>query len=245
MIKTILALHLVLGLALCAGCSRPSPKVEYIPRPTLAQVPVPTAYPLATQQKMQAMGHWEVLAEDIARKVHEVLEKRVVERQFPVYVAPSGSTPFAKSFHTLLITRLVGKNIIVSNTFEDALILSFDLDMIRHADRITRTGRGLYKALAPDVYLYLQPHGFIDLDAQSAWENELILQAAEMNVDAGVYTYFLPRVEVMITSTLLYGDTYLMRDSSIYYINDADWWQYRQYALPQAPGVVNYQLVDR
>lgn len=238
------SLLVMLGVALCTACVAPTSNVDYIPRPTLAQMPVPTAYPLNTQQKMQAMHHWNVLAEDVARRVQEVLERRVVERQFPVYVAPSGVTPFAKSFHALLITRLVDKNIAVSKSFENALILGFDIEMIRHADRITRTGKGIYKALAPDVYV--QRHALTDPGPETAWAHEAMLQAAEHNVDAGVYTYALPRLEVMITSTLLSGESFLMRDSSIYYINDADWRHYRPpHAAPQGSGLVNFQLVDR
>jgi hypothetical protein len=245
MLKIVSGLFLVLGICLCIGCTPPRATVQYTPRPTLAQVPVPTAYPLSTQQKMQAMSHWDVLADDVARRIHEVLEQRVVERQFPIYVTSSGATPFAKSFHALLITRLVEKNITVSNTFDNALILSFDIDMVRHAERMTRTGKGLYRALSPDVFLYAQRHDFAEPGRQADWENERILQDAEMNVDAGTYTSTLPRIEVMITCTLLSDDAYLMRDSSIYYINDADWWQYKQHAVPQSPGVVNFQLVDK
>lgn len=241
MAKTFSALLMTLTVALGAGCAVPDRHVEFVPRPTLAQAPVPTAYPLTTQQKMQAMHHWSVLAQDVAHRVAEVLERRVIERQFPVFVAPSGTTPFAKSFHALLLTRLVENNIRVANTFEDALVLSFDIDMVRHSERITRTGKGLYKALAPGVFV--QRHALAD--PEQAWDNETLLHGAEVNVDAGVYTYSLPRMEVMVTSTLLYGDSFLMRDSSIYYVNDADWWHYRQQVQTQAPGVVNFQLVDR
>lgn len=232
-------LIVVLGMALCIGCTTP----HHVPPPTMAQVPVPTAYPLTTQQKMQAVHHWDVLAGDVADRIHAALDRRVVERQFPVYVAPSGATPFAKSFHALLITRLVEKNVAVSNTHEHALILSFDINVVRHSQRVARSCTGLYKALAPDVYV--QRHTLGSLDPMVALGNEIMLQAAEHNVDAGMYTTCPPRVEALITTTLLSGDDFLMRDSSIYYINDADWWHYRQHATPRSPGVVNFQLVDR
>lgn len=240
MFKYFSGLFVILGIAACIGCAKP----HQIPRPTLAQVPVPTAYPLTTQQKMQAVQHWDVLARDLARRIQEVLDRRVVERQFPVYVAPSGTTPFAKSFHALLITRLVEKNVTVSSSPENALVLSFDINMVRHhPDRVARSCAGLYKALAPGVYV--QRHTLGSLDPMVALGNEIMLQAAEHNVDAGMYTACPPRVEVLITTTLLSGDAFLVRDSSIYYINETDWWHYRQHASPQTPGVVTFQLVDR
>ena len=72
-----------------------------------------------------------------------------------------------------------------------------------------------------------------------------MLHAAEVNVESGTYTHELPRMEVLITSSLVFEEHFLMRDSSIYYINDSEWWHYRQHALPSQPATVNYQLVDR
>ncbi|SDB21135.1 hypothetical protein SAMN05660653_01012 [Desulfonatronum thiosulfatophilum] len=211
--------------------------------PVLSQIPVPTAYPLRAQQKMQAMHHWEVLADDVAGRVHKSLERHVMERQFPIYVAPSGTTPFAKSFHSLLITRLVERNIAVTGSFSNAMILSFDLDMVRHGDRFVRTGSGLYKALAPDVFV--QRASLLTPDGHGALINQALMRSAEADVDAGVYTSNLPRTEVMITSSLLFDDDFLMRDTSIYYINDSEWWHYKQHILPREPGVVTFHLVDR
>lgn len=236
-------LLLIPGLLFSLGCAPRPVQVVYPPLPVLAQVPVPTAYPLKAQQKMQAVQHWEVLAEDVACQVHEALERHVLERQFPVHVAASGTTPFAKSFHSLLITKLVEKNIAVSSGFANAMVLSFDLDMVRHGDRLTRTSKGLYKALAPDVFV--QRASLLTPDGHGAVLNQAMLQAAEANVDAGAYTYSLPRMEIMVTSSLTFEDAFLMRDSSIYYINDSEWWHYKQHTLPSQPGVVNYQLVDR
>lgn len=238
-LTTLLA---ILSLAVIPCCAPPQ-QVVYRPTPVLSQVPVPTAYPLNTQQKMQAIHHWEVLAEDIARKILTILDKRVIERQFPVYVSPSGTTPFAKSFHSLLITRLVENNISVSNSIANAMILDFDMEIVRHGERVARTAKGLYRALAPNVYV--QRESLMPAEGQHAFVNESMLMAAEMNVDSGFYTFDVPRSEVLITSSLLYNDAYIMRDSSIYYINDAEWWHYTQRVFHKDPNVVNYRLVDR
>lgn len=244
MSRTLSSFFTVFGLTLLLGCA-PPPQVQvaYPPLPVLAQVPVPTAYPLNTQQKMQSIHHWEVLAEDVARKIAEVLDHRVVERQFPVHVAPSGATPFAKSFHSLLITKLVEKHVAVTSNIENAMTLDFDIDIVRHGHGLTRTAKGLYRALAPDVYV--QREALVPADGQPGLVNEAMLRSSEVNVDAGVYTFEVPRSEILITSSLLYHDTFLMRDSSIYYINDASWWHYKQQVLHKDPNIVNYQLVDR
>jgi hypothetical protein len=239
-------LGILLGCVLLSGpgCATPQPvQMVYTPLPVLSQVPVPTAYPLKTQPKMQAVHHWEVLAGDVAQRVHEALERRILERQFPVHVAPSGTTPFAKSFHALLITKLVERNISVSSGFTNAMVLSFDIEMVRHGNRVLRTGKGIYKALAPDVFV--QRSSLLTPDGHGVLVNQAMLEAAEVNVDSGAYTHDLPRMEVLITSSLVFEEHFLMRDSSIYYINDSEWWHYKQHALPSQPATVNYQLVDR
>ncbi len=244
MSKSLTAFFATFGLTLLLGCvPPPQAQMVYPPAPTLAQVPVPTAFALNTQQKMQAIHHWEVLAEDVAGKIADVLDRRVIERQFPVHVASSGATPFAKSFHALLITKLVGKNIAVTSSIENAMVLDFDIEMVRHGKRGTRTANGLYRALAPGVHV--QKESLHLANDQTGLENEAMIRAAEVNVDAGYYTFEIPQSEVIITSSLVYNDTFLMRDSSMYYIDDTSWWHYKQRIFHGDPHIVNYQLVDR
>lgn len=241
-----LSFALLIGLLFLSlpGCAGQHPvEAPYTPLPVLAQVPVPTAHPLTTQPKMQAVHHWEVLAEDLARQIQAVLDQSVLERQFPVHVAPSGTTPFAKSFHALLITKLVERNIAVASKVTDALVLSFDIEAVRHTQRFLRTGMGVYRALSPDVIVHrssLNPH-----DGVASLINQSLLEAAEVNVESGAYTHDLPRMEILITTSLVFGERFLMRDSSIYYINDTDWWHYKQHAQPRQPGTVTIRLVDQ
>ncbi|WP_045222941.1 hypothetical protein [Desulfonatronum thioautotrophicum] len=244
------SLGILLGIALLSsslsssGCAPYHPAERmFTPLPVLAQVPVPTAFPLNTQPKMQAVHHWEVLAEDVAHQIHDVLERRVLERQFPVHVAPSGTTPFAKSFHALLITKLVDRNIAVTRSISDVLVLSFDIEMVRHGQRFLRTGKGVYKALTPDVFVHRA--SLITPSGGGALINQAMLEAAEVNVESGIYTHALPRMEVLITTSLAFEERFLMRDSSIYYINDTEWWHYKQHTLPSQPGTVTIRLVDR
>ena len=35
-----------------------------------------------------------------------------------------------------------------------------------------------------------------------------------------------PEKELFITTSLAYGDRFIMHSNDIYYINDGDWWQY-------------------
>jgi hypothetical protein len=165
--------------------------------PVMSAVPLPSPYVQTRQKKMQAVHHWSVLAKDVANMIHAKLLRTLPEYQEPVYVAPAGITPFDKAFQQLLITNLVEKGIVVSNNYNDPLVLSFDTQVVSH-------GRALER-IRGDV----------------------------------------PGKEVMMTLSLMFKGAYLMRKSSIYYINDSEWYHYVQKAEATVPGVSVYTLVDK
>lgn len=212
------------------------------PEPVASQVPVPAAYPLNTQPKMQAIHHWEVLAEDVVSRVSNFLEISVFETYYPIYVAPGGTTSFEKAFYDLLITKMVKKGIMVSKKSHEAMVLSFDLHIVRHSKRIITTQEGVYKSLAPGMYVKKQSPEKITPETINS--DEIHVAGSRINVESGLYTRHLPNVEIIVTTSLTRNENYIVRDSSIYYINDADWNNYKQNVLYQDPSVVNYRLVD-
>lgn len=218
----------------------------YQPRaaqPVSSQVPVPTGYSLTTQKKMQAVQHWELLAGDVARRIENSLEARSIPMgSYSIYVAPPGSTPFEKSFYDLVLTKMVQKGLNVSRSESQSMVLSFDLEMVRHSERMVRTQQGVYRSLAPGMYVKRQPPGQASPGTIAPQERQV--GGAMVNVESGAYTPELPSVEVMVTTSLTMNDNYIMRDSSIYYINDADWDHYKQHSIYRDPSKVNYRLVD-
>ncbi len=232
---------LVLGFAIlisAQGCG-----YHHMQTPITSQVPVPNAYRLSTQPKMQAVHHWSVLAEDVANVVYLKLMESFSENQFPLYVASAGITPFDKGFHELLITRLVEKGLPVSNNYKDPLVLSFDTQVVNHKRRIIRTKAGVYESLAPGFFVH-RDIPLSGLENQSRKAQSLV-NSAELNVEAGEYTIELPEKEVMVTLSLMFKGVYVMRHSSVYYINDPEWWHYAQRSEVQEPGVARYTLVDK
>ncbi len=230
---------LVLGVAiliLAQGCHPMQTSIT-------SQAPVPNAYCLSTQQKMQAVHHWSVLAEDVASIVYLKLMESFSENQFPLYIASAGITPFDKGFHELLITRLVERGLPVSNNYKDPLVLSFDTQVVTHKRRIIRTKAGVYESLAPGFFVH-RDIPLSGLENQSRKAQSLV-NSAELNVEAGEYTIELPEKEVMVTLSLTFKGVYVMRHSSVYYINDPEWWHYAQKAEVQEPAVARYTLVDK
>lgn len=227
-------------LSITAGCSSYGPSVA---QPVASQVPVPAAYPLSTQQKMQAMQHWDILADDVSSKVINFFEYNVFERHYPVFVAPGGTTPFEKAFHSLLITKLVERGVQVSKNSDSSMILSFDLHMVRHSTRTIVTQKGVYRSLAPGMYV--RHLSRTNPSPEEILSSESQVEESHINAEAGYFTHHLPNVEIMVTASLSRTDKYAMRTSSIYYINDSDWSNYKRNIMHQDPSVVNYRFVDR
>lgn len=165
--------------------------------PVMSEVPLPSSYQQTSQQKMQAVYHWSVLARNMANMIDAKFMKTLPEYQEPVYVAPAGITPFDKVFQQLLITSLVEKGLVVSNNYDSPLVLSFDTQIVSHNRAFERIGGGVSGK------------------------------------------------EFIVTLSLMFRGAYLMRESSIYYIDDSEWYQYAQQAEATVPGVAVYTLVNK
>ena len=233
-ILTLMAVFLMEGCY--RGQNRPGPAT-----PVTSQVPVPNAYRLSTQQKMQAVHHWQVLANDVANIVNLKIKGDFSDSQSPIYVAPAGITVFDKGFLELLITSLVEKGLSVSNSYKDALVLSFDTQVVTYKRRTIRTRAGVYKSLAPGLFV----HREMPLSGNKGWKAQGLVASSEVNVEAGAYTIELPEKEVMITLSLMYKGSYVMRHSSVYYINDPEWRHYAQRSEIRDPAVAAYKLVNK
>ena len=226
-------------------------------KPVTSHMPVPNAFQLSTQQKMQAAHHWKLLAEDVAHLIAEKIDGGYHDTLIPIYVAPSGITPFEKAFHDLLLTSLVEIGMDVSNRPEGNRQLSFDIQVITHHHKILRSGAVVYESLAPGFLVQRDaapsssgPEKSTDEAEGLAHSSELnpedgiIEYRVELNVEAGEYTVELPKNEIIVTTSLMFSGKYIMRNSSIYYINDPDWSQYVLKSKYQDPAVAQYKLVD-
>lgn len=202
-----------LGFILLCSCSR---------------IPEPAGFRYSSQSKLQAAHHWDVLAADTAYQINNELLK---DDQFstPVYVKPTcGSdttacnqnetTEFNEAFRDLLITQLVHFGIpTCAKPQAGAITINYKVQMVYHrTDRLRTFAPGLITGLtaavevlrnAPSQIVAVATAGAVDL-ANSAY------------VSSSHY-------EVIITTSMVSMRQYLFRSSSIYYINDADFWQYQ------------------
>lgn len=210
-------------------------------------VPKPMSPPFTFQKKLQSVYHWELMARDIAKQTIEVLKQEhplILQEGFGhafenddnaqkdygvlrasgwerVYIPNNDTSPFGKSFCTLLKTELVKHGVGLSHTPKNAVKISWSVDKIKHeADRAPNAAPGSRSFLALlgyDVYK-IWDHGStaaglvtagIALDALDSFE----ISPIPKNV---------PHTEVLITFSIEKDDTILARQSNTYYINDKD-----------------------
>ena len=208
-----LSLISLISLSLLCGCSR---------------IPEPAGFYYSSQSKMQAAHHWDILAQDVADQVNKELIKDDL-LSTAVYVKgtcekddapckPNETSQFDESFHDLLITRLVSYGVPTSTQpGHGAITINYKVQTVYHRANRTRTlAPGVITALAagvevlrnaPSEVLVIATAGAIDI-------------ANASYVQAGHY-------EIIITTSMISASKYIFRTSSIYYINDEDFWQYQ------------------
>lgn len=184
---------------------------------------------------MQSLEHWKILAEDVSFLIAQRIDSNKGFKK-NIYVAPSGSTPFEKMFRRLLITCLVNRDIDVTNSQGRHAILSYNVDLINHSKRNFVDNWGEYQVLGPDLV------------AKRDLSNLFGLLGTKdvypvVNVEAGKYTKTLPNSEIMVTTSLMFREEYLFRNSDIYYINEEDWDHYKEHKMYDSNLSQSYKIV--
>lgn len=202
-----------LVLCLAVGCTR---------------IPQPQGFPYSDQRTMQSAHHWNVLANDVANRINtELLRQHYFNS--PVHVrhscgkpntcGPGATFPFDEGFNDLLTTQLVrfGVNTQVSPD-STALTVDYKVQVVYHPDPPSQWPQ-------PGVLTALTTGIMVLRDAPS----EIIAIAAAAAVDTLRATSVVNgHYEVIITTSIIDRNRYVLRTSDIYYINDADFWHYQQ-----------------
>ncbi|WP_027188040.1 hypothetical protein [Desulfovibrio cuneatus] len=157
-------------------------------------VPVATRPPLYSQQRIQAVDHWDTVADAVAARVFNAYLQRSDIITKPVYVRRPNDRPFPMAFETLLRTRLTTRGMQVSAMPEpDGVILDFTVQVVLH-----------------------------DSSRYSLIPSLLDIGMGVITLVTGTYTRPSDH-EVIVTTRLTHNNRYVMHISNTYYINDADW----------------------
>jgi hypothetical protein len=227
----IAALLALITLGLVTACSSVRVNSDQSNQLVTAQAPISSGYPVSTQFRMQAMAHWDLLADKVARNCGTALDHFYPQAEVRVYVAPLGTTPFAKAYRESLLTRLVDYGVPISFEPEGAAVLEVSLDMVTHRRTLDTTSKGLRRALDP---------GF----RQRKNSDGLYEPVPVVGEESGYFDAPPSNSEVQINSALVYGNAYLYRDSSIFYVNGPDSAHYRVGAPQGGVELKRYSLVN-
>lgn len=194
-----------------------------------SRIPEPVTYPYSQQQKMQASEHWEVLARDLANRINNelILNDKI---DTSVYVKPTcgdETTPcdenetstFNEAFRDLLVTGLYNFGIPTRSTASsDAIEVLYKVQVVRH-----NTNR--FRSLQPGLLTSISAAILVLRNAPS----ELLILASGVAADVANTSYATNgHYEVIITTSMIDKEQYLFRASDIYYINDKDFYHYKE-----------------
>ncbi len=204
-------LLLALLLSMAAGCTRGQ-----------------RAGLLSDQKEMDSASQWNVLANDVANRINsELLRQNYLNATVfvrhscskPGGCGPNDTYPFDQGFNELLTTQLVNFGVHTVLSPESAtLLVDYKVQVVYHPSEWSTWNwpkPGMLVALAAGITVI----------HDAPWEIIPIAAAIDMfranYQDRGCY-------EVIITTSIVDKNRYVMRTSDIYLVNSADFWQYRQ-----------------
>jgi len=194
-------------------------------------IPEPKNYSQAEQQKMQALQHWEVLANDLANRINNqlIITDNVESTVFVKQTCGDESKPckphqtgsFNEAFRDLLITKLVDYGIPTRNELkDDSIKIQYKVQIVYHsADRIRTFKPGILTAISAAIVVL-----------RNAPTDAIILASGVMADIANANLTFSGHYEIIITTSMISESKYLFRASDIYYINDKDFYHYQDAA---------------
>ena len=179
--------------------------------------PLATEPPLYEQQKVQAVDHWDNIANTVATRVQKSLSERRDLINKPIYVQPPNDRPFSMAFYNLLRTRLVSKGMQVSDKREaDSLVLNYSVQTVLH-------------------------------ESSASWTPSLAAMGIGIvNLVTGSYSSRSDH-EIIINTEMLHKNRYVMHLSTVCYIDDDEWAMYisPESFDPNGSQTRTVRLVDR
>lgn len=200
-------------VAVMVGCASP--------------MPVAQNFEMTHQKVARAAHHWDVVAEDaVSQTLQSIAEKPQLQGR-GVYVAPTRSTAFDAAFRSFMITHLVQGGAAVS----ECKVISpakpgfaqdgADVEVRYETQLIVHSGRG------PDY----QPPRLTVLASGVAVLREIFLAGHETTgtlTGVALAEWWAghlarpTRTELIVTTTVVENNRFVMRTKDIYYVPDGD-----------------------
>ncbi len=176
------------------------------------------------QKKAMAAQHWGMIANDAVAQTRIALAKDSTVKDKPLFVSDNSTTDFSRAFRKYMIAGLIDAGFAVSAKKEGAVEVGYEAQVIRHAASFDPKALGYKPGMATagvvgfwilrDALLYGSTSGTV-----------LATTAAAGGVDA--YSAMNPGetgVELIISTSILHNDRYVMLNADAYYIEKEEAW---------------------
>jgi hypothetical protein len=185
-----------------------------------SETPVPSNFLTSKQLKLQASEHWQVIANDVARKIADVYQTPT-----PIWIRPSSDgSLFNHVFRQQLSTALVkcGLTVLVepSNSFYildiQTQVLAFSENRIKTYANVTPAAlaTGVWSIDHANIYPFIARRDGNNHDSVAL--NEFYWHGSEF-ADGEV-----PQREIVLSINLTNKAQYIISDTRSYYISDRD-----------------------
>jgi hypothetical protein len=192
----------------------------------LYHAPTPVGHPRAAQREWQAAQHWERLAAAVV-KGFAAARARQGGADKPVYVDPADQgMVFSKLFRSYLITHLLSNGEKISLTSAGADRVHVSVERVFHRIGQYDPPFGILSGLAAGAIAGDQYQGSFALGSIGVLTFETLMRTSYARSD--------PFSEVVVTVSLVRGDTVLARVTAPYYVDNQEMAQYRP-SLPTLP----------
>lgn len=182
----------------------------------------PTAqwYQHSQQKKVNAAQHWGLIAADVVEQTKVAVNEQDLGKDKPLYVTDNTGSHFDRAFRNYMITGLVNAGLTVSPNRDGAIEITYESQVIRHGESFDPSLFGYKPGMAATGVA-----GFWVLRDLARSSSSLGIAAATIAGTAGydVYKATEPTgVELLLTTSIIQNNQYVMRNTDAYYIEKAD-----------------------
>jgi hypothetical protein len=188
---------------------------------------------------LQAAAHWNTIARDVAAQLSAKLPQNVA-----VFVnQQDDQSAFERAFTGQLITALIEAGHPVMRTPEGALRIGVDTQAVPFdANRPQYRYAGAATALGGGVWVLYD----IVRHASSGAGTAAMVALGAADASAWFHSEFAasttPGMEIIVNTSVTNASQYLARDTSVYYVADADQRLYQKVSVSR-PAMKTFQLV--
>ena len=204
----------VASAAIATGCASP--------------VPVAENFPLSYQKVARTAHHWDVVADDVVEQTTGAVKEIASLNGRPLYLTPAAvDTVFDAAFHDFLLNRMLTRGVTVNVcpvkqtaglAEAPAVQVNYSTRVVQHSASMSAYRPGALTALGFGVFAGHELGVMASLPVQYGAGAGLL---ALTDIAAG-HVALPTHTEIIVTTTIVENNHYLMRRSDVYYVPDAD-----------------------